>query len=93
MLAVVKYLGLNNFKLNLLKLAPISIVTVSTQVNATTTVVDLADDELDDLLEVVYNEIGNSNEISLTLLQGLGLDTPTVIEYLQNLGYLISIFN
>jgi len=82
---VALFINLNKkIKLSL-KLAPVSTVVV----HSASTSVNVTDGELNELLEVVYNEIGNSNQISITLLQSLGLDTPTVIEYLQNLGYLI----
>jgi hypothetical protein len=76
------------FKINFFRIA--SIGTVSTHVNSSSTVVNVTDTELNSLLEVVFREIGNSNVISLSLLQSLGLDTPTVIAHLQNLGYIIS---
>lgn len=79
-------LGLSNkFKLALIRLS--SIGTVSTQVR--TTVVELSDEELNQLLEVVFREIGSSKEISLALLQSLGLHTQTVLSYLESLGYII----
>jgi hypothetical protein len=52
-------------------------------------VVALSDDDLDSLLEVVFMENGYSNEISMALLHSFGFDTPTVISYLQTLGYII----
>jgi len=54
-----------------------------------TTVVEVADADLNELLQVVFQEIGNSNLISVELLQSLGLHTETVVSYLQNLGYII----
>lgn len=64
-----------------------SIGTVSP--NDRSTSVQLSDEELNQLLEVVFREIGNSNEISAALLQSLGLYTSTVINYLEALGYII----
>jgi hypothetical protein len=78
----------NKFKLALVRLSTIG-TTVSTQV--TTTVVTVQDSELNEVLEVVFNEIGNSTEIPMSLLNNLGLYTPTVVVYLQNLGYTIII--
>jgi hypothetical protein len=84
----------NKFKLRLSLIKLSSVGTVSTIVNSSnpsnsSTVVDLTDDELNSLLEVVFREIGNSNLISLELLQSFGLHTPTVIAYLKALGYII----
>jgi ubiquinol-cytochrome c reductase cytochrome b subunit len=75
----------NKFKLALIKFSSIGIV--STHVKST--VVALSDDDLDSLLEVVFMENGYSNEISMALLHSFGFDTPTVISYLQTLGYII----
>lgn len=83
------------FKIALIRLS--SIGTVSTQVrsssssssNSTTTLVELSDSELNQLLEIVFREIGNSTDIPMSLLNSLGLYTPTVVLYLQNLGYTI----
>ena len=75
------------FKLSLIRLA--SIGTVSTKIQSQTTVVHLSDEELNQLLEVVFREIGTSNEISAALLQSLGLYTSTVVSYLEALGYII----
>jgi NADH:ubiquinone oxidoreductase subunit 6 (subunit J) len=76
----------NKFKLSLIRLSSIC-TTVSTVVN--NTVVELSDTELNELLQVVYNQIGDSKEISLALLHSFGLDTVSVIQYLQTLGYII----
>jgi hypothetical protein len=73
------------FKLVLIRLS--SIGTVSTQVAST--VVELSDEELNSLLEVVFREIGSSNEITVSLLYSFGLYTPTVVNYLKHLGYII----
>jgi len=75
------------FKLTLIRLA--SVGTVSKYVNKSSTVVELSDDDLNKLLEVVFREIGNSNIISTSLLKSLGLYTPTVVSYLESLGYII----
>lgn len=53
------------------------------------TSVSLSDADLNDLLEVLWQEIGNSTEISAALLKSLGLYTPTVVSYLIELGYTI----
>jgi hypothetical protein len=53
------------------------------------TVVELTDAELNELLQIVFDQIGNSNLISIELLQSFGLDTETVINYLTSLGYII----
>ena len=79
------------FKYLLLRLSFVG--TVSTHVNNSsathTTVVRLTDDELHSLLDFVFAQSGNSNVISRELLMSLGLHTPTVINYLQSLGYII----
>jgi len=54
-----------------------------------TTVVELTDAELNELLQIVFAEIGNSNLISVQLLQSLGLYTDTVVSVLESLGYII----
>jgi len=54
-----------------------------------TTVVELTDAELNELLQIVFAEIGNSNFISVDLLQSLGLYTDTVVSLLNALGYII----
>jgi hypothetical protein len=54
-----------------------------------TTVVELSDAELNELLQIVFAEIGNSNLISVELLQSLGLYTDTVVSLLNALGYII----
>jgi hypothetical protein len=41
-------------------------------------------------LQIVFAEIGNSHLISVSLLRRLGLYTPTVVSYLESLGYIIS---
>jgi hypothetical protein len=55
-----------------------------------TTMVELSDAELNELLQIVFAEIGNSHLISVELLQSLGLYTNTVVSYLESLGYIIS---
>jgi len=79
--------GFNKFKLSIIKLSFVG--TVSTFVDKSSTVVPLTDAELDSLLEVVFREIGTSNQISVELLRSLGLYTSTVVNYLQSLGYII----
>jgi hypothetical protein len=77
-------------KYHLLKLSFVG--TVSTHVNNSathTTVVRLSDDDLHSLLDFVFAQSGNSNVISRELLKSLGLHTPTVINYIQSLGYII----
>jgi hypothetical protein len=54
-----------------------------------TTEVELTDAELQELLQIVFAEIGNSNVISVELLQSLGLYTDTVVSLLQAIGYII----
>jgi hypothetical protein len=44
---------------------------------------------LNDLIQALLNEVGNSNEIPVALLQSWGLYTPTVISYLESFGYII----
>jgi hypothetical protein len=94
-------LGLrSNKNLRLLKLSLSSIGAVVPYGNANTndnfvyegatTVVELSDAELNELLQIVFAEIGNSTSISVELLKSLGLYTPTVISYLESLGYIIS---
>jgi hypothetical protein len=78
----------NKFKLKLTLIKLSSVGTVSTIVNSST-VVKLTDEDLNSLLEFVFREIGNSNQIPLELLKSLGLHTPTVIIYLQSLGYIV----
>jgi hypothetical protein len=77
-------------KYHLLKLSFVG--TVSTHVNNSathTTVVRLSDDDLHSLLDFVFAQSGNSNVISRELLKELGLHTPTVINYIKSLGYII----
>jgi hypothetical protein len=54
-----------------------------------TTVVELTDAELNELLQIVFEEIGNGNIIEVQLLQSLGLYTDTVVSLLEALGYII----
>jgi hypothetical protein len=68
----------DKFKLGLIRLSSFS-----------STVVGVSTEELNSLLEVVFREIGSSNYISVQLLFSLGLYTPTVIRYLESLGYII----
>jgi hypothetical protein len=73
----------NKIKLSVLS----SIGTVSTQVNSTA--VELTDNELNDMLQVIFNQIGTSKYISFGILESLGLNTASVIQYLEALGYII----
>jgi len=54
-----------------------------------TTVVELTDADLNELLQIVFAEIGNSNLISVELLQSLGLYTDTVVFILTSLNFII----
>lgn len=54
-----------------------------------TTVVELSDADLNELLQILFAEIGNSNLISIELLQSLGLYTDTVVSVLTAIGYTI----
>jgi|SRR5882757_614322 len=74
---------------NKLQFALIRLSTIGTTVSTKVTEVKVTDEELHSLLEVVFREIGNSNQISVGLLNSFGLYTPTVVAYLQNLGYII----
>jgi hypothetical protein len=56
---------------------------------APSSIVELTDAELNELLQIVFAEIGNSNLISVELLQSLGLYTDTVVSLLTSLGYII----
>lgn len=56
---------------------------------APSSIVELTDAELNELLQIVFAEIGNSNLISVDLLQSLGLYTDTVVSLLTSLGYII----
>ena len=76
----------NKFKLGLLRLSSIGAAVVDT---AKETVVYVTDAELNEILQIVYREIGTSREIGVALLQSLGLYTSTVVEYLIRLGYII----
>jgi hypothetical protein len=53
------------------------------------TVVLLTDIELNQLLQIVFNSIGGSTLIPITLLESLGLNTLSVIIHLQSIGYTI----
>jgi hypothetical protein len=54
------------------------------------TEVELTDAELNELLQIILAEIGNTNVIDSQLLQSLGMYTDTVIAFLEALGYIIS---
>jgi len=56
---------------------------------AQSTAVALTDAELNELLQVVFNQLNGSTIIPITLLESLGLNTASVIYFLQNLGYYI----
>jgi hypothetical protein len=79
---IVKY----QLKLQYLKLSSIGAVVPYVP---TSTTVDLTDEELNELLEIILIEVGNSNMISAEYLHSLGLHTNTVIAYLEALGYII----
>lgn len=57
--------------------------------NAVETVVMLTDAELQELLQIVFNQLNGSTLISITLLESLGLNTASVISLLQKIGYTI----
>jgi hypothetical protein len=65
------------------------ILTVIGLAKSTTTVVVLSDVELNELLQIVFSQLQGSTLIPITLLQGLGLDTTSVISLLQSIGYTI----
>lgn len=83
----VGHIGSFNFNLILFRLASTGVV--SKYVNNASTVVEVSDEDLNDLLQVVYRQIGDSNVISVSLLKSLGLYTQTVVTYLEALGYII----
>ena len=56
---------------------------------ASTTIVSLTDVELNELLKILFLELNGANSIPMNLLVSLGLNTPSVISLLQNLGYII----
>lgn len=62
---------------------------VAKYVNSSSTTVEVSDEDLNELLQVVFRQIGNTNIISVSLLESLGLNTPTVVAYLEALGYII----
>jgi hypothetical protein len=90
-LFISKYVTVGKKYLNKFSLAGFSSASIaSTLIDTTTsTVVELTDAELHQLLQVVFDTIGNSNQISITLLESLGLATSSVISYLINLGFTI----
>jgi hypothetical protein len=89
----------NRFKSALVKLSFTGIIStevISDSIENSTdnstensTSVGLTDEELNELLQVVFREIGESHEISAALLQSLGLYTETVVRYLEAMGYII----
>src|ERR1700753_4099041 len=81
----------NRFKSALVKLSFTGIIStevISDSIENSTSV-GLTDEELNELLQVVFREIGESHEISAALLQSLGLYTETVVRYLEAMGYII----
>lgn len=54
---------------------------------AHSTVVNLTDVELYELLQIVFHQLGGSTIIPITLLESLGLNTASVISLLQSIGY------
>jgi len=58
-------------------------------IDGETTVVELTDADLNELLEVVFDEIGDTDLISIELLQSLGLYTDSVVTFLTSLGYFL----
>lgn len=56
---------------------------------APTTIVELTDAELNELLQILFQEIGDSNIITVELLESLGFYTDTVVSVLTALGYFI----
>ena len=86
-----------NKKVNLIKLASAgAIVPAGNQIpnnnpllDAPTTVVELTDAELNELMQILYAEIGNSHFISVETLQSLGLYTDTIVTLLTTQGFFI----
>lgn len=58
-------------------------------INLSSTVVVLNDIELIPLLQIVFDQLNGSTVIPYTLLESLGLNTPSIISYLINIGYSI----
>jgi hypothetical protein len=86
-----------NRKVNLIKLASAgALVPAGNQIpnnnplfDAPTTVVELTDAELNELLQILFAEIGNSHFISIDTLQSLGLYTDTIVFLLTSQGFII----
>jgi hypothetical protein len=57
---------------------------------AVSTTVSVTDNELDSLLAGVFREVYPSNEISVALLESFGLHSPTIVSYVEKLGYIIT---
>ena len=70
---------------SLLLLSLFPLITIATH----STAIALTDVELIELLQIVFNTIGSSTFIPINLLIELGLNTLSVITFLQNLGYTI----
>jgi hypothetical protein len=77
----------NKFKLSLIRLSFTGGVIAKAEAPATE--VTLTDEDLNSLLEYLFSQIGNSNQIPVELLESLGLYTSTVVTYLEGLGYII----
>jgi len=56
---------------------------------AHSTVVYLTDADLNQLIQILIIQLNGSIIIPITLLDNLGLNTATVISYLQSVGYYI----
>ena len=72
-------------KLLILSISFMPIFTIATH----STVVLLTDTELNELLEIVINSLGGTRLIPIAILDSLGLNTFTVLDYLRSLGYII----
>jgi hypothetical protein len=57
--------------------------------STTTTVVYLSDVELIELIHILFSQLQGSTLIPFSLLHSLGLDTASVISFLQSIGYTI----
>jgi hypothetical protein len=86
-----------NRKVNLIKQASAgAIVPAGNQIpnnnalfDVPTTVVELTDAELNELLQILFAELGNSHFISVETLQSLGLYTDTIVTLLTSQGFII----
>jgi hypothetical protein len=72
-------------KLLILSLGLLPIFTVATH----STLIEITDVELNALLQLVFNSIGASKIIPISLLDSLGLNSESVIYYLMSIGYYI----